>query len=129
MVTTTDQEGNMIEITNQQDMEEAILSNNHKKFLQSTHTPFYLSPLKDNFGFKGLNTASQAVLAGVYDSNHDLDQRILDVIAQCLVQNRRVVPRERETNPSAECRLAAPLSIYYPGTLVSTHALEQSSRA
>jgi len=82
MVTMTDQEGNMIEITNQQDTEEAILSNNHKKFLQSTHTPFYLSPLKDNFGFKGLTTASQAVLAGVYDSNHNLDQRILDVIAQ-----------------------------------------------
>jgi hypothetical protein len=82
MVTTTDQEGNMIEITNQQDMEEAILSNNQKKFLQSTHTPFYLPPMKDDFGFKGLTTASQAVLAGVYDSNHDLDQRILDVIAQ-----------------------------------------------
>ena len=32
MVTMMDQEGNMIEITNQQDMEEAILSNNHKNF-------------------------------------------------------------------------------------------------
>jgi len=36
---------------------------------------------------------------------------------------------ELETNPRASRRLAAPLSIYYPGTLVSTHALEQSSRA
>ena len=82
MVTTLDADGNRIEITNQQQMEKAILESNHKKFLQSTHTPFYLSPLKEEFGFKGLTSASQAALAGIYDSNHDSDQRILDVIAQ-----------------------------------------------
>jgi len=82
MVTTLDSEGNKIEITNQQDMEAAILANNHKKFLQSAHTPFYLPPLKEEFGFKGLSSAAQAVLSGVYESNHDLDQRLLDVIAQ-----------------------------------------------
>jgi hypothetical protein len=32
-------------------MEKAILENNKKKFTQSTHTPFYLPPLRDEFGF------------------------------------------------------------------------------
>jgi hypothetical protein len=82
MVTTHDAQGNKVELTNQKEMEEAILESNHKKFLQSAHTPFYQSPLKEEFGFKGLTTASQAVLAGIYDSNHDIDQRILDVITQ-----------------------------------------------
>jgi hypothetical protein len=40
MVTMMDQEGNMIEITNQQDMEEAILSNNHKNFFSRLILPF-----------------------------------------------------------------------------------------
>jgi len=48
----------------------------------SRFAPFYLSPLKEEFGFKGLTSVSQAVLAGLYESNHDIDQRTLDVIAQ-----------------------------------------------
>jgi hypothetical protein len=82
MVTTVDDEGKRIVITNQQHMEKAILDSNHKKFLKSAHTSFYLSPLKEEFGFKGLTSASQAVLAGLYELNHDIDQRTLDVIAQ-----------------------------------------------
>jgi hypothetical protein len=82
LVTTVDANGNRVDITNQQDMEKAILDNNHQKFLQSSHTPFYLSPLKEEIGFKGLTSASQAVLAGIYNSNHAIDARILDVIAQ-----------------------------------------------
>jgi len=82
MVTITDASGNKIEITNQTEMEQAILDNNYKKFLQSSHTPFYRSPLKERFGFKGLTSSSQAVLAGLYDPDEDTDQRILDVIAQ-----------------------------------------------
>jgi hypothetical protein len=82
MVSTVDEAGNRVEITNQQDMERAILNNNHQKFLQSSHTPFYTSPLKEEFGFKGLTSPSQAALAGIYDSNYDIDSRILDVIAQ-----------------------------------------------
>jgi len=66
MVTTQDAQGNKVELTNQKEMEKAILESNHKKFLQSTHTPSYQSPLKEEFGFKGLTTASQAVLAGIY---------------------------------------------------------------
>jgi hypothetical protein len=82
MVTIEDADGNKVEITNQKDMELAILKNNHNKFLQSSNTPFYSSPLKEEFGFKGLTSSSQAALSGVYESNHDIDGRILELIAQ-----------------------------------------------
>lgn len=82
MVTITDSNGEKVDITDQQEIERVILDSNKQKFSQSAKTPFYLSPLKDEFGFKGLTYAAQATLAGVYDSNHEIDSRILDLIAQ-----------------------------------------------
>jgi hypothetical protein len=82
MVTTLDSSGNRIDITNKKEIELAILESNKAKFLQSSQTPFYLPPLKDGFGFKGLTTAAQATLAGLYESNLDIDEKILNVIAQ-----------------------------------------------
>ena len=82
LVTVTDSQGNRQDITDQRQLERAILDNNKMKFSQSSHTPFYLPPLKDEFGFKGLTRAAQAALAGLYESNHDLDSKILDVILQ-----------------------------------------------
>jgi hypothetical protein len=69
MVSTTDKEGNKIDITNQLELEKAILENNKQKFSQSSHTPFYQPPLKDEFGFKGLTSTAQAALAGLYESD------------------------------------------------------------
>jgi len=82
MVTTLDSEGNRVDITDQREMERAILEKNQKKFTQSAHTPFYLHPLKDEFSFKSLTLAAQTTLAGLYKSNQDIDSRILDVVAQ-----------------------------------------------
>jgi hypothetical protein len=82
LVTVTDADGTKINITQREAIEKAILDNNHKKFRQSASTPFYMFPLKEEFGFKGLTPAAQVTLAGLYDSNHDLDSRILDVITQ-----------------------------------------------
>jgi len=81
MVSITDVDGNRQDITEKSAIEKAILDSNRRKFNQSSHTPFYQSPLKDEFGFKGLTAAPQAPLAGVYKSNHDIDSKILDVIA------------------------------------------------
>jgi hypothetical protein len=44
MVTMLDSSGNRIDITNKKDIELAILESNKAKFLQSSHTPFYLPP-------------------------------------------------------------------------------------
>ncbi len=90
MVTTLDSSGNRIDITNKKEIELAILESNKAKFLQASHTPFYLPPLKDEFGFKGLTTAAQATLAGLYDSNLDIDEKILNVIAQWQIHRQYV---------------------------------------
>jgi hypothetical protein len=82
MVTTQDKDGKPVYLTKQQDIELAILKNNKMKFLQSSQTPFYCSPLKEEFGFKGLTMVAQATLAGVYESNHSLDERTIQVIKQ-----------------------------------------------
>jgi len=82
LVSFTDVNGQKHELMEKIEIERAILDSNKKKFSQSTHTPFYQTPLKEEFGFKGLTQASQATLAGVYDSNSDIDPNILDVIAQ-----------------------------------------------
>ncbi len=82
MVTTVDASGNRVEITDKEEMEKAILASNRLKFSQSSNTPFYLPPLKEEFGFKGLTAAAQATLAGNYTPSEDIDERILEVIAQ-----------------------------------------------
>jgi len=82
MVTYIGSYGKRIDITNKLDMEQAILDSNKKKFSQSFHTPFYKDPLRREFGFMGFTSAAQAMLAGVYESNDNLPQAVLDVIAQ-----------------------------------------------
>jgi len=82
MVTITDENGQRRGITEKKEIERAIMDNNMAKFLQSSHIPFYQSPLQGRVCFKGLPSASQAVLAGVYDSNYDVNPAVLDVIAQ-----------------------------------------------
>jgi hypothetical protein len=54
MVSITDADGNRQDITKKSAIEKAILDSNRLKFNQSSHRPFYQSPLKDEFGFKGL---------------------------------------------------------------------------
>jgi hypothetical protein len=94
MVTVIDLDGQRKDITDQKEIEQAILDANQHKFTQSAHTPFYRTPLKEEFGFKGLTSATQATLAGLYDSNHDINSRILDLIAQW-----QMPPEVRELGP------------------------------
>jgi hypothetical protein len=81
LITSTDSEGNKVDITDQVNLEKAILENNRQKFTQSAHTPFYQPPLREEFGFKGLTSTAQDALVGLYESD-TLDKRILEVIAQ-----------------------------------------------
>lgn len=61
--------GGCIDITGKQEVEQAIMENNENKYKQAHHSPFFQFPLVEEFGFKGLITASQAVLSGVYESS------------------------------------------------------------
>ncbi len=73
MVTVQLSDGSSQDITGKQEIEEAILKNNQEKYQQSFHTPFLQSPLREAFGFKGLSSAAQAVLGGVYDTPENVD--------------------------------------------------------
>ena len=67
MVTIQTEEGIKKDLMEKMEIEEAIMKNNQAKYQQSFHTPFMRSPLKVDFGFKGITTAAQAALVGVYD--------------------------------------------------------------
>ncbi len=98
MVTTTDPAGSRTDITDQEGIKQAILRSNEEKFRQASHTPFYQSPLKDDFGFKGLTTNAQAALAGLYEPSQEVHSRILGVIAQWQIPQavRDLGPRKIE---------------------------------
>jgi hypothetical protein len=82
MVTVVDADGQRRDITDKLETERAILRKNKEKFSQSFHTAFYQSPLKEDFGFQGTSLAAQAVLAGLYETDYELDQFMLDVMQQ-----------------------------------------------
>jgi hypothetical protein len=73
MITVKHSNNDSIHLTERIHIERAILQNNKAKFSQSFHTPFYQPPLKEEFSVQGTMNAAQAVLAGVYKSNTNLD--------------------------------------------------------
>lgn len=56
--------------------------NKMEKYQQSFRTPFLTSPLKEEFGFKGLTRAAQEVLGGVYEPGNQMDQSSREFIAE-----------------------------------------------
>jgi hypothetical protein len=56
------------------------MSTNQAKYQQSFHTPFMRPPLRDEFGFKGLTMAAQAVLGGVYEPSDSIDEYTKDFL-------------------------------------------------
>ena len=94
MVTIQSDDGESKDLTGKREIEEAILSNNQQKYQQSFHTPFLQSPLREEFGFKGLTMAAQAVLGGVYEAKENLDQYTKAVIDELAMS-----PAVRELGP------------------------------
>jgi hypothetical protein len=74
MVSVHNDLGQCIDLTNKEDIEQAIMKSNDTKYRQSSQTPFFQFPLASEFEFKGLTPAAQATLAGVYESNHPIDE-------------------------------------------------------
>jgi hypothetical protein len=74
MVTIQTDKGRKRDLTEKKDIEEAIMKNNQDKYQQSFHTPFMCQPLRDEFEFKGLTKAAQAVLRGVYEPTQQIDE-------------------------------------------------------
>jgi hypothetical protein len=81
-ITIQDAEGNTIDLTDKLDIEKAIVKNNKEKFEQAFHTPFLQPPLRNLFGFKGLTSAAQAAVAGVYEPSPTLSSHIRDLLEE-----------------------------------------------
>jgi hypothetical protein len=82
LVTVQDANGISVDLTNKEDIERAIISNNEDKCKQSFHTPFLQPPLVSEFGFKGLTPASNLVLAGCYVPKEPIDPYAQDLITE-----------------------------------------------
>jgi hypothetical protein len=70
VVTTQSEQGISNDLTEKEEIEGAIMANNQAKYQQSFHTLLTVSPLREEFGVKGLTTAAQAVLGGVYEPSN-----------------------------------------------------------
>jgi hypothetical protein len=94
MVTIQDDSGNRLDLTSKDAIEHAIMKNNEEKFRQSSHTLFFQFPLATEFGFKGITSAAQAVLSGVYESNHPIE-----TYAQAFLEELEMSEMVRELGP------------------------------
>jgi hypothetical protein len=66
VVTISDDEGRLVDLTKKRDIETAIIQENKRKFQQSFHTPFYQPPLNHDFEYKALTRFASQVLRGDY---------------------------------------------------------------
>lgn len=72
LVQLSNWEGGTIDYVQKQDIEREILQSNEDKFKQSHHRPFFHSPFKNLFGWKGTTYASKLVLSRAYEPDNDI---------------------------------------------------------
>jgi hypothetical protein len=82
VVTVFTQSGTPKDLTEKEDIEQAIIRNNQEKYQQSFPLPFLQPTLAAEFGFKGLSPAAQAVLLGMYLPPSKMEEHILDYLSE-----------------------------------------------
>ena len=88
-ITVTQEDGTKEEITNQKDMENAIIEENIKKYHQSEQScPFLKSPLVDDFGFHGEGPGTNQVYNGTYQIPPGVDKYTAAFIKACKKDDR-----------------------------------------
>ena len=81
-VLAPDQHGNMMERTAKEDIEEACLVENDRRFRQASGTPFLSAPLLDMLGPQADSAAADAVLAGAFEPPAGADPHALKLLEQ-----------------------------------------------
>jgi exonuclease III len=88
-VEVKDSNGNIEQITDQHQMEVAIINENRKKYHQTENScPFHSEPLKSHFGNYGEGPQSEAVAKGSYDPPASLDEYTTAYIKACAQDNK-----------------------------------------
>ncbi len=83
-ITTTDAQGNKIDITDKSAMEQVIISENRQKYHQTESTcPFLHPPLSTDLGQCGEGPKVQEVIDGTYQVPPEVDTYTRDYIHQC----------------------------------------------
>ena len=70
----TQNDGTIREYTTKEDIEQACLDENKKKFSQTNSTPLMMGSLADELGFDGTSEVCQQILDGVYIPPPDTDE-------------------------------------------------------
>jgi hypothetical protein len=84
-------EGTWVELTDQSDIEEALLRELELRFNQASSTPFCGSPLLENIGRMGELPAAKSILGGQYNPSGQLDE-----------WSRALIPFLRQTIPTCK---------------------------
>lgn len=68
--------GELVDITDKEEMEQVIQETNEQKYRQTENTPFMTSPLHvlKDFGYLGIVEAAKMVLDGTYQHPEDPDK-------------------------------------------------------
>ena len=83
-ITITNENGTTRELTKQQEMEDAIIKENIKKYHQTENTcPFHHSPLIQDFGFYGEGPCTHDVYTGRYQVPSSVDEYTRSYIEIC----------------------------------------------
>lgn len=92
--------GEMVEITDQQEMEQAIMEENRKKFHQVENVcPFLKDPLRKDFGEYGNKKGVLQVLQGEYSIPLGIDKYTQSFINACSQKKDPAKTTSMERNP------------------------------
>jgi len=80
MVTLQMDDGTTVDLTSKDEVEKAIIKNNTEKFQQAQNNPFYKFPLSYELSYKGTTSSTASVLAGVFESNHETDPTVTELL-------------------------------------------------
>ncbi len=84
LVEDGNQDGNLVENTTQESVQEAIFNNIHcKQFFIAEAAPIYTGGLRGQFGYNAATKTAKAILAGTYEYPLDFDQAMREKCEEC----------------------------------------------
>lgn len=82
-VNVKNEDGTITSISKKEDLEQAIIAENIKKYHQCENTPFFKEPLLSDFGRFGEGPATEQVANGTYQIPPNVDEVTADFIREC----------------------------------------------
>jgi hypothetical protein len=88
------EDGTIIEHSTQEDLQNAIWTNIHRKrFYLAEEVPLCFSPLRGQFGYSAITPTAQAILAGTYQYPTEFDKATKEILKEC-AKIRLMIPKD-----------------------------------